>query len=292
VGVSGEAIQLWDVSSGAEIRKVDKDIKAIAALSPDGKTLAFGFNNGKIKLQDLSTAGELRTINSGNTQVDLLLFSPDGKFLASTSGRFVKLWDLDSGKVLRNWGAQKLVTALAFSPDSKTLATGEADTKYLKQGRGNLFGGGEVELWDVANDTEHRSLGQRTNPVLGVAFSPDGKTLAIGESNVGLLLPPGLFLKDISVKNIYSYVLWFGDLRDYSVKNLNSLVLWDVTSGTEIRTLGEHPGPINSLFFSPDGKTLLSSSMDGTINLWGMPAGKELRTLKLTAWRSCLRMAP
>jgi WD40 repeat protein len=232
----------------------------------------------------LSTATDLRTINSGNTQVDLLLFSPDGKFLASSSGRFVKLWDLASGKVLRSWGAQKLVVSLAFSPDSKALATGEADPKYLTQGAGKLFGGGEVELWDVADGTQHRSLGQRTNPVWGVAFSPDGKTLATGESNVGLLLPPGWFLKGISVKDLYSYVLWFGDVRDYGMKNLNSLVLWDVTSGTEIRTLGEHPEPINNLLFSPDGKTLLSSSMDGTINLWGMPEGKELRTLQLTAW--------
>ncbi|MDJ0606009.1 WD40 repeat domain-containing protein, partial [Microcystis sp. M53602_WE12] len=51
-------------------------------------------------------------------------------------------------------------------------------------------------------------------------------------------------------------------------------------TGKEIRTLKGHDGSVNSVNFSPDGKTLVSGSDDGTIILWDVETGKEIRTLK------------
>src|SRR5262249_7704538 len=55
--------------------------------------------------------------------------------------------------------------------------------------------------------------------------------------------------------------------------------LLDPDTGKAVRTLGNHGRPITDLAFSPDGKFLASAALDGTVKLWGLAEGKELRTL-------------
>ena len=60
----------------------------------------------------------------------------------------------------------------------------------------------------------------------------------------------------------------------------NTIKLWNVETGQEIRTLKGHDSLVNSVNFSPDGKTLVSGSDDKTIKLWNVETGQEIRTLK------------
>ncbi|MBL1179279.1 WD40 repeat domain-containing protein, partial [Pantanalinema sp. GBBB05] len=59
----------------------------------------------------------------------------------------------------------------------------------------------------------------------------------------------------------------------------NTVKLWDVGSGRLIRTLTGHSSYVNSVEFSPDSKTLASSSGDKTVKLWEVDSGKLIRTL-------------
>jgi len=153
------------------------------AFSIDGKQLASGDENGKVRLfdgrtgtarQDFEGHGPLRS--GGEQCVTGVGFSPDGKTLVSGSqDKTLKLWDVEKGELLRNLEGNKArASALAFSPDGKLFATAGSTADSGVQGP---F---EVLLWDMKTGQPKKTFPEQTVPVNSLAFSPDGSTLAIG----------------------------------------------------------------------------------------------------------------
>jgi len=244
------------------------------AFSPDGKTLASGGWDNTVKLWDVATGRELRTLKGHSNHVSSVAFSPDARTLASGShDSTVKLWDVTTGRELRKLtGHSDVVNSVAFSPDGKTLASSSKDDT--------------VKLWEVATGQELRTLAGDTDgglsECLSVAFSPDGKVLATGSDDSTIKLwevATGRELRTLKGHSggVYS-VAFSADGRmlatgsdDFTIK------LWDVSTGAELRTLTGHSHMVHSVAFSPDGRTLATGSDDFTIRLWEVATGRELR---------------
>jgi WD40 repeat protein len=160
-GLAGE-VREWRVSDGTLIRtlKGHKDAIYSAALSPDGKILATGSYDQKIKLWHAGTGEEIRTLSGHNGCVYDLAFRSDGKILASASAdRTVKLWDVASGERRETFSQPlKEVYCVAFSPDGKRLYAGGADNR--------------IRVWQISE-----SAAETTNPILESKFAHEGTVL-------------------------------------------------------------------------------------------------------------------
>jgi WD40 repeat protein/mono/diheme cytochrome c family protein len=171
-GLFGEVRQ-WDLNDGRlfYVFEGHKDTLYSVALSPDGKTLATGSYDQKIKLWNVETGEEIRTLSGHNGCVFGLAFRPDGKILASASAdRTVKLWDVASGE-RRETLSQPLKEqyAVAFSLDGKRLVAGGVDNR--------------IRVWQISE-----SAAETTNPILEARFAHEGAILNLAFSSDGKTL--------------------------------------------------------------------------------------------------------
>lgn len=239
----------------------------IIAWSPDGKSIAAGYNDKIIRLWDTQSGKLRQTLKGHAAEVFGLVWSPNGRMLASASAdETIRLWDLKTAKLHRILkGHSGQVWSLAWSPNGQALAsTGEDEIfrvwdvwtgKLLKQAKDPrveatclawssnrqllALGGGNGILWicNTQNQEFHRMQKEHPSSIYSIAWSPNGQVLAsVGDSPT----PPG----------------------DFTIK------LWNWETGEQIKVLEGHTKDIYSVSFSADGRLLASLSIDGSIRLW------------------------
>ncbi len=212
-------------------------------------------------------------------------FSPDQRRIVSAGDGALRLWDVETGRVLASFeGHSDDVTAAAFSPDGRMLLSGGDD--------------GEVKLWNAETGELVRTFDGRGDKVKSVEFSPDGRqALSAGWDNALKFwdVAAGALLKTIENKDSRLAVFSPDGRYAASAGENNALLLWDPASGSLVRTIGREPywdaaahvriwerhsNSINSIAFSPDGRRLLSGSGDNTVKLWEAETGALLKTFE------------
>jgi WD40 repeat protein len=243
----------------------------VIAVSPDHRTLVTASEkDNTLRLWD-ATTGQPRGVpplQGHMRRVRSVVFSPDGKTLVSGDEETWRLWDVATGRMQSVARLKEGVNSVAFSPDGKTLVFGDDTT---------------LDLWDVATrQSRGVPLQGHTEKVNSVAFSPDGKTLVSGSYetlrlwDVATGQSRGVPLQGHTEK-VNSVAFSPDGKTVVSGSSDKTLRLWDVATGQPRGApLQGHTGSVSSVAFSPDGKTLVSGSDDETLRLWDVATG-ELR---------------
>ena len=197
--------------------------------SPDRRRVFVGSAGGRCLCWDAAAGSEVRAWDAtAGGPVEAITTSPDGATLA-TAGRneSVRLWDAATGSAVgevRAAGGTTVLAAVADPGHGWLLAAADRSD-------------GTVRLFDRLG-REIRELPGAAGPVLALAASPDGTTLAAGGQD-------------------------------------DSVCVWDVTTGSVRSLLRGHDKPVRGVRFGPDGKALFTASEDGLLKVWDLTADPE-----------------
>ena len=179
LATAGRHLKLWDIRNPEEITEVetlphDKSVLLWTVdFSPDGKWLAYGDENGRLKIWDIQHRELVRSVKTDSNIIMSVRFSADSRFLASTGFYTHTLWHVPEwqlhGKIL----GEALGLDFDFSPDSKMYATSDLNGAILRS---------------IASGERIVSFGRATDTTWSVAFSPDGDMLATGGKDERLRL--------------------------------------------------------------------------------------------------------
>jgi WD40 repeat protein len=240
------------------------------AYRPDGKRLAVGVHK-EVLLIDPPSGEVAGKLSGQGGPVTALTYSPDGKYLAVASGVTgtigeVRLYDGSTAEVGASpqrilSGHKDVLYGIAFSPDSKVLATGGYDRL--------------VRFWDVATGKELRTLKDHSDTVYSLAFSPDGKLFASGAADRAVKVydvTTGKLLYTLGESTDWVYALaWSPEGRYLAAAGVDkSIRVWEVSAagGKIVYSVFAHEGPITRLVYSADGKTLYSLGEDRMVKSW------------------------
>lgn len=232
--------------------------------SPDGKLLAVG-GQREVRIFEPASGKLLTTLTGHAGLVRSLAFSPDGKQLAAAGGLAhiggeIKIWDVLSHQLLQTMqGHKDCIYSVAWSRDGKLIASGSYDRL--------------VKLWDAATGKESKTLQDHIDAVFAVAFSPDGKHLASASQDRTVKI-----WEISSGKRLYTLSDALDGLTGLAYSPSGDQVaaagydktiyVWGLQAaeGHLMESLIADEDSLLALVWSPDGKTIVTSSADGAIN--------------------------
>ncbi|KAF3928239.1 hypothetical protein AA313_de0207618 [Arthrobotrys entomopaga] len=304
-GSRDRTVKLWS-DAGKLLKTLRGHTNSIAcvAFSPDGRKLASASHDKRINVWDINTEHD----NHKNIAPFKWMARSISQFLwhaSQSQDDDVKAEEpltTDTPKTLE--GHTDYVTAIAFSPSGKLLASTSRDTtiklwditaggppvKVLKghshwvtcvafsvNGKQLLSGSKDkkVILWELRPNLASKTLGRHQNRVTSVAFAPEGELLASASSDLTIMIwnSSGFLAHTLrGHTGIIQSISFSADGRQLASASDDKIInRWDTSSGLLLESLKGHTGNISSVAFSPNDTQLASGSWDGTVRLWDVP---------------------
>jgi WD40 repeat protein/tRNA A-37 threonylcarbamoyl transferase component Bud32 len=282
--------RIWDAATGKELLIVNGHAGEVngVALSPDCQRLATAggdeFVDEAVKIWDVSAGPKgppttltepLRTLTGHKSRVLRVIFSTDGKRLASASrDNTIIVWDAATGRPLCTCtGHTALINVLAFSDDGRRLASASDDWT--------------VRIWDAGTGTELWTVRGHAAPVLSVAFAAGGQELLSAGSD-GTIKAWGAATAGQGQRfpGNRGGVAFSTDGRQIATARGSAVTVWDLASGHEVLTLDSHFGDVFRIAFSADGRLGVASKgaqengkVPLEVRVWDLASRKALVTL-------------
>ena len=311
---------LWDVATGQLVGRIEHAgdepawVTALA-FSADGRTVACGYDDGKLRFYDAlahTFQGEIAA--HPRKGVSAVAFSPDGAFVATAGeGLAVRVWDAVTHKPVAELKSHTdRVPALTWRPDSTLLVSAGWDTSarvwrpphpdplmllnshadqvvmaaYSPDGAALACADSDfdIHLWlDAEGATRGPVLRGHTDDVRCLAFSPDGAKLASGGADRVIHVwdvRAGKLLAGPNPAGRHTIAVIPGSPLRLASSGAARLRVWDVESGAEVAPTDLCPA--FAVAASPDGRWLAAGGTDHFTRLWNVAAGTAAATLEAT----------
>ena len=279
-----DAVRLWDVSTGRELRTLDLGTQAMAGfngfegsitLSPDGTQLLLSEGvDPEVRAVDLNSGKEVRRVKLPGDQIESLQlsFNADGHLLAAgIDKKRLKFFDLTAKQVKELGPTSKDYPQIRFSRDGRLLALSDSYN---------------VKIWETATLRELPALKVPNSgafPEFGdatVNFSEDGKRIATGGFDTDTIVwetDTGKRLSNLSGRTNMAYNIGFS--TDGGELFSGGRTRWDLRTGRGVRITPDTPGKTYGIV-SPNGRTVaVMKPNSNVLTILESPSGKPLQSL-------------
>jgi WD40 repeat protein len=270
-------LALWDVETGqclSDLRDPREPVLAVS-FNHDQTHLITGQQNHAIRLWEIQSGRCHHQLVGHTNWVRVLAASPNGRWLASSSGETIRLWDMDAGVYCATLSRQSdLVRVLCFSPTASVLASGMDDAT--------------ITLWDLQTRQWVAILSEHRDRISALCFSPDGHWLASGSYDQSILVwntETGVSTGCLNghEDRIQSLRMSLDGQRLVSASRDGTAKCWNLATGECQYTWHRPDALIHAVYIDATGRAIAASSGKGdtqTLQLWDIQAGTLIQPLE------------
>jgi WD40 repeat protein len=296
VFATSRTLTVWDLEAGHEMhiehghlqRRAEVgdpiDISPVApvlAVSGDGRrAVSAAAHDLTLKLWDLETGHELRTLTGHSAGVLGVAMSGDGRLAVSGSkDGTLKIWNL--GTRLEPWnltGHRSEVLGVAVSGDGRwavSVSDWELKVWDLETARELRALAGDFRLMAVSENWRRAVSVSYHRTLLAHLLGRTGFRLKVWSMRTGRKLRTLRGHTDM----VNGVSLSADGLRAVSASDDKTLKVWNEKTGRELHTLAGHSDVVNAVAISGDGRSAVSASEDCTLKVWDLETGREVHTL-------------